>query len=97
MRSSIEGLPLAHRASDKANGAEEIPARRARQRAAASSSAKLRRRETTDATLPILALRPTGDGTGLARALARVLVRRALRQERVFDTVEDCVTPTRSR
>ena len=45
-------------------------------------------------TLPILALRPTGDGTALARALARVLVRRALMQERALDTVEDCAIPT---
>jgi hypothetical protein len=39
---------------------------------------------------PILELRPTGSGVALARALVRVLVRRALIQEGVVRTAEDC-------
>jgi hypothetical protein len=87
---SVKRLHVADGTGDIANGAEEIPGRRFRASIATSSVPKLRRSEVSEARLPILLLRPTGDGTGLARALARVLVRRELRQERALDTVEDC-------
>lgn len=94
MRSSVDFLST-DGAGEDAHGAEEIPPSHARRRGAASSGAKLRRPKGPNAVLPILALRPTGDGTALARVLARVLVRRALRHERAFETVEDCAISTR--
>jgi hypothetical protein len=42
---------------------------------------------------PIVSLRPSGDGRALARALARVLVRRALVQEAALPGLTDCAIP----
>jgi hypothetical protein len=80
----------------KVLGAQEISGSRSPSGASivTSRNATVSQSEPSTATLPILALRPTGDGTALARALARVLVRRALMQERALDTVEDCAIPT---
>lgn len=39
---------------------------------------------------PLVELVPVGDGTALARALVRVLVRRALIREGVFSVGDDC-------
>lgn len=66
-------------------------------RLAVPSSVELPRTESSSTTFPIVALRPTGDGTTLARVLARVLVRRALIQEGAIGVVDDCASPTTSR
>jgi len=90
MPSLVKRLAILDGTGDIVSDASEIPAHRFCARTATPASAKLRRLQGPEATLPILILRPTGDGTGLARALARVLVRRELRLERALDTVEDC-------
>ena len=56
------------------------------------SSVASHRTEASGATLPTVALRPTGDGTALAHVLARVLVRRALVQEGAIGVVDDART-----
>jgi len=45
---------------------------------------------------PIVVLAPAGDGTALARALVRVLVRRALISEGVFSVANACDEQTRA-
>ena len=45
---------------------------------------------------PILELRPTGNGTALARMLVRVLVHRALIHEGAICVADDCTKPTRA-
>lgn len=50
----------------------------------------------TNASWPILELRPISNGTALVRMLMRVLVRRALIQEGVIRIADDCTSPTRA-
>lgn len=94
MRSLLEAFFSADGGSYDAHGAGELSGSRPHVRAhtAASPDASPRRPEA----LPILALCPTGDGTALTRALARVLVRRALVQEGAIGSAGDCTKPTRS-
>jgi len=73
---SVEALP---------GGADRRGARMVPRRIPASG-----RSDSPDVTLPILALRPVGEGVVLARALARVLVRRALAEEGAIDVVDHC-------
>jgi hypothetical protein len=54
---------------------------------------RLRQRPESRSTGPIVQLRGTGDGTALARALARVLVRRVLIREEGIRVVSDCKIP----
>ena len=61
------------------------------------SSVEAPRTEASSARWPIVTLCPKGDGTILARTLARVLVRRALIQEGAIGGVDDCTSPTTSR
>lgn len=65
--------------------------------AAAPHSPAARRTEACGASLPIVALRASGDGVRLAHVLARVLVRRALVQEGAIGAVVDCASPTALR
>src|SRR5215813_4755852 len=94
MRSLADAL---HRAdNNQPHGGEPISGARAIVTAgvAAPSSVTAHRSETSRVNLPVVALRPTGDGIGLARTLARVLVRRALTQEGAIGAAVDCASPT---
>lgn len=96
MQSLARALLGADGGNTGSDGTEQIsgaPASVHAQRVVPSSAAT----RTEAGTLPIVALRPTGDGTALARTLARVLARRALIQEGAIGTTDDCANPTTSR
>jgi hypothetical protein len=95
MRSLAEAFLGAETDRVDARGAVQISGAQTpvRARDAAPRTVTPRRAEASGATLPILALRPTGDGTALARALARVLVRRALMEDVTINAVDDCANP----
>jgi len=98
MRFLTEALLGADDSKDP-HGAEQISAAEAPvpARAVVPSSVGSHRAEAPRATLPVVTLRPIGDGTALAHVLARVLVRRALVQEGAIGVVDDCARPTTAR
>jgi hypothetical protein len=97
MQSLAEALRGADGGNKAPDGAEQISGAQAsvHARRAVPSSGAIRRTDT--GTLPIVALCPTGDGTTLARTLARVLVHRALIQDGAICAIDDCTNPMTSR
>jgi hypothetical protein len=89
MSSLLEALLHINGVCEGTPSAGEIPERTASGGCTVTSSEATMpyHSEMPPSAWPIVKLRATGDGTALARALARVLVRRALVEE---SAMEDC-------
>lgn len=94
MTSLVRSVSTPCGAPNASSSAEAIPgdARCVGVRTGRPSGRTNGRSESRGLVLPLLALRPNGDGIALARTLARVLVRRALTEEGAIGAVDHCTT-----